>query len=49
MPLVLKMILLLLQLEKVFAKLVLQAHKVEVRYRLTVYDFGKSLDFGIFK
>lgn len=43
------MILPLLQLEKVFAKLVLQAHTVEVKYRLTAYSFVKSLDFGLFK
>lgn len=43
------MILLLLQLEKMFAKPVLQAHTVEVRYRLTAYSFVKCLDFGLFK
>lgn len=44
------MVLLLLQLEKVLAKLALQARAVvEVRHRLAAYFFVKSPDFGLFK
>lgn len=44
------MVLLLRQLEKVLAKLALQAHAVvEVRHRLAAYFFVKYPDFGLFK